>query len=142
VIKSTVTGYCVDLLGVDAPSIGDKVLQTVCYPGVTDNQEFQTVAKADGTFLLRTVKAHLCVDAPGTGSNSSGTGLVLASCTLGSAENQMYRRSARSSGFYLVNVKSGLCLDAIGTSASDTAVNTQLTLTKCMADDLMTWTFQ
>jgi len=141
VIKNLVTNYCVDVPGLGAVSENTTVLQTNCFPGTSDNQEYQTVSQADGTFLLRNVKSQWCLDVPGTGAVGTNVDIVTLTCLFGDADNQMFKKQAQGDGFYLVNVKSGLCLDSLGLDAASSPVDSKLDLVICSPTDNDIWTF-
>nr|WP_269328728.1 RICIN domain-containing protein [Kineosporia babensis] len=141
VIRNLVTSYCVDLPGLGAVSENVPLLQTNCYPGKTDNQAYETITQADGTFLLRNVKSQWCLDVPAGGAVDAGTTVVTYTCKFGSDDNQMYKKQAAGNGFFLVNVKTGLCLDPEGTDATNSPVDTQLALNPCSETDNHIWSF-
>lgn len=141
VVRNLVTGYCIDLPGLGAVSENVTILQTNCFPGKSDNQVYQTVTQADGTFLLRNKKSQWCLDVAGTESVEAGTALATSTCRVGEVDNQMFRKEAQGEGFYLVHAKSGLCLDPEGPDGPNSPVDTALALNPCSATDNQIWTF-
>ncbi|GAA3621245.1 hypothetical protein GCM10022223_42650 [Kineosporia mesophila] len=113
-----------------------------CVPGASDNQQFQTVAAADGTFLLRNVASGWCLDVNGSGSVKSGTVVNTHGCLPGNQDNQMFRKQAQGNGFFLVHVKTGMCLNVSNPYGVDNQVaDLKLTLFACSAKDDHIWTF-
>ncbi|GLY33779.1 RICIN domain-containing protein [Kineosporia sp. NBRC 101731] len=135
-----VADRCIDLAGVDGVALGTKPVSLVCYPGSTDNQEYETIAQANGSFLLRNVKSHYCLDVPGRGADASGTEIGISDCLIGAQDNQMFKKQAQGNGFYLVNVKSGLCLDISNEGGND-KLEQVLTLFPCSPTDDHIWNF-
>ncbi|MBT0768518.1 RICIN domain-containing protein [Kineosporia sp. J2-2] len=142
VIRNLITGFCADLPGRAAADENVLVRQNTCAPGASDNQQFQTVAAADGTFLLRNVASGWCLDVDGSGSVESGTVVNTHGCLPGSQDNQMFRKQAQGNGFFLVHVKTGMCLNVSNPYGVDNKVaDLKLTLYACSAKDDHIWTF-
>lgn len=137
-IVNLTTGQCVDLPGSGDSAPGTGVDQYTCLPG-TDNQEFELVDQS-GLLLIRNVKSNYCLDLAGTGSSEIGAVVVVDPCQAGSSDNQMWRAKAQGDGFYLVNVKSGLCLDVSNSNDQEREQLGQiLTLYTCRPDDDHVW---
>ncbi|MBT0773620.1 ricin-type beta-trefoil lectin domain protein [Kineosporia sp. J2-2] len=140
-IKNLVTGFCVDLPGYGAVAGDVNVTQYYCDSSADDNQRYETITQADGTFLLREVKSQYCLDVGGSGSVAAGTNVITHACLPGDTDNQMFRKQAQGGGFYLVNVKSGLCLDVSNINNAHDQPDQELTLYTCSPDDDHIWTF-
>lgn len=140
-IKNLATGMCVDLPGTGAA--GENVLATqyYCTPGAADNQAYETITATDGSFLLRNVKSQWCLDVNGSGNVDAGIVVNTHTCLLGDSDNQMFRKQAQGDGFYLVHVKSGLCLDVSNENNNQLMPDQKLTLWHCSPDDDHVWTF-
>ncbi len=142
VIRNLMTSFCVDLPTRDAVGTGAAVKQYTCSSGSSDNQEYQTVAQADGTFLLRNAKSQVCLDLSGPGSVATGSAVTTGTCLIGSQDNQMWRRQYVGNGFFLVHVKSGLCLNVSNPNGVDNKVlGLNITLFTCSATDDHVWQF-
>lgn len=141
VVRNLVNGYCLDLPGLGAVSENVTILQTNCFPGKSDNQVYQTVTQANGTFLLRNKKSQWCLDVAGTESVEPGTALATSTCRIGDVDNQMFKKEAQGQGFFLVHTKSGLCLDPEGPDGANSPIDTALALNPCSATDNQIWTF-
>nr|WP_269328729.1 RICIN domain-containing protein [Kineosporia babensis] len=141
VVRNLVTGYCVDLSGTGAVSENVLVVQNDCVPGKADNQAYETVTQADGTFLLRNVKSQWCLDVNGSGNVEPGIVVNTHTCLLGDQDNQMFKKQAQGDGFFLVHVKSGLCLDVSNENNGQTSPGAKLTLFTCSAEDDHVWSF-
>jgi len=139
VIKNLVTGQCVDLPDSGVPAPGTGVNQYTCLPG-TDNQDFELVDQS-GLLLIRNLESNYCLDLPGTGSSEIGAVVLVDPCQAGNSDNQMWRAKRQGDGFYLVNVKSGLCLDVSNSNEQERLQLGQiLTLYTCTPDDDHIWT--
>ncbi|GLY28881.1 RICIN domain-containing protein [Kineosporia sp. NBRC 101731] len=141
VLRNLVTGFCADLDGTGTVAENVLVRQRACSPGSGDNQEYQTVKDQDGSFLLRNVKSQWCLDVNGSGSVNSGVAVNTHNCLFGSRDNQMFRARAQGNGFYLVHVKSGLCLNVANPDGSNKVAGLKLTLYPCHPDDDHIWRF-
>ncbi|GAB6898946.1 RICIN domain-containing protein [Kineosporia succinea] len=141
VLRNRVTGLCADLDGTGTVAENVLVRQRACAPGSGDNQEYQTVKDPDGSFLLRNVKSQWCLDVNGSGTVSSGISVNTHNCLFGTRDNQMFRAQAQGSGFYLVHVKSGLCLNVANPDGSNQVAGLKLTLYPCHPDDDHVWSF-
>ncbi|GLY28864.1 RICIN domain-containing protein [Kineosporia sp. NBRC 101731] len=143
VIRNLMTHYCADLPG-RTGSVAENALvaQYTCDGSSNDNQVYQTVTQADGTFLLRNLKSGWCLDVNGGGAAAKGTVVNTHKCLLGSADNQMFRKEFHGSGFFLVNVKSNMCLNVSNPDGVDNKVlGMRLTLFPCSTQDDHLWTF-
>ncbi|GAB6898970.1 hypothetical protein JCM9957A_20600 [Kineosporia succinea] len=143
VIRNLMTHYCADLPG-RTGSVAENALvaQYTCDGSTNDNQVYQTVTQADGTFLLRNLRSGWCLDVNGGGAVAKGTVVNTHKCLLGSSDNQMFRKEAHGSGFFLVNVKSNLCLNVSNPDGVDNKVlGMRLTLFPCSTNDDHIWVF-
>ncbi len=70
----------------------------------------------------------------------SGTQLTMSACNIGDQDNQMFKKQKQGNGFYLINVKSGLCLDISNAGGND-KIDQVLTLYPCSPNDDHVWTF-
>ncbi|MDP9827765.1 RICIN domain-containing protein [Kineosporia succinea] len=140
-IKSLVLdNRCIDLPGAEGVAELTTPVSHYCYPGTTDNQEYETVLQSNGTFLLRNAKSKWCFDVPGREVMGSGTQLTMSACNIGDQDNQMFKKQKQGNGFYLINVKSGLCLDISNAGGND-KIDQVLTLYPCSPNDDHVWTF-
>lgn len=132
VIRNLGNDLCVDLTGRTTVAENVVVQQHTCVSGSGDNQMFQTVSTDNGsTFLLRNVVSQWCLDVNGSGSVDANIVVNTHTCLFGSQDNQMFRKQSTGSGFYLVNVKSGLCMGVSYADDGEDDVTQPLILATC-----------
>lgn len=132
VIRNQGNDLCVDLTGRDSVDENAVVQQHYCNSGTVDNQMFQTISNNNGsTFLLQNVKSQWCLDVNGSGSVDANIVVNTHTCYFGSQDNQMFRKKSSGSGFYLVNVKSGLCMGVSYADDGEDEIKQPLILASC-----------
>jgi hypothetical protein len=135
-IKNLATGFCLDLAPGGTAQIDTQFTQSHC--AATTSQQFELI-RTNGAFLIRDVKSHFCLNVWGTEAVAETELVTAYDCALGAADNQMFRTQAQGDGYYLVNVKSGLCLDVSDAGAGDSVPGAGMTLYPCSPDDDHIW---
>ncbi|MCB5170428.1 RICIN domain-containing protein [Streptomyces bambusae] len=142
-VYNTVTGKCADIPDTGPGRIDGPVSQYTCIGGAADNQLFQWDYRGAGAggsseYTIRSPKDGLCLDVPDYGAVAAGAKVSQYTCVGTSADNQLFTLTPRPDGtFWIVNVKSGLCLDVDGirTGGNDA----RLTLYHCSDQDDHNW---
>ena len=119
-IRNVATGKCVDVPNYGSGAIGQPLYQYTCDNTPSDNQLWffdarGRTAAGEVLYSVRNAKDNLCVDPPGYDSVAPGTRMAEYYCG-GAEDNQFFRMAPRGAGFWLVNDKSGLCLDVVGSA--------------------------
>ena len=140
-IHNLVTDRCVDLPGYRIGRVGQQVYQYVCDRTSADNQLWFFDPRgraADGQVLysVRNATDNLCLDVPYFGAVPPGTAVSEYYCA-GPEDNQFFRMVPRGAGVWLVNDRSGLCLDVAGFATGGN--DAPLTLYTCLDDDDHIW---
>ncbi|MER5887236.1 RICIN domain-containing protein, partial [Streptomyces sp. NPDC001941] len=148
-LLNAATGWCADLPNAEA-TYGAYTYQYPCVePASSDNQQFEFVhtrgLNVGGTarqlFMLKNTKSGQCVDVPNAEDNPPTTKVGMYTCVAAAnaaTDNQeWYWVPGPGLARYLVNAKSGLCLDVPGWASDNTDKGNAnpLTLYPCQKDD-------
>jgi len=119
-LRNVKTTKCADIPWYESGSPGTQVFQYTCDNTSNDNQLMffdPRGRKADGQMLysVRNAKDNLCLDAGGYDAPTAGAPVIQFYCA-GPEDNQFVRVVQRNGGVWLVNDKSGLCLDVVDTA--------------------------
>ncbi|HEX8629242.1 MAG TPA: carbohydrate-binding protein, partial [Catenuloplanes sp.] len=141
-VRNVATGRCLDLPGYGPGRPSQPVLQYACNNTPGDNQLWffdDRGRTADGQVLysVRNAKDGLCLDVPDYGAAPPGSRVSQYHCG-GPYDNQFVRQVQRNGGVWLVNDKSGLCLDVVGVNVNDAP----LSLYHCSDTDDHIWTLE
>ncbi|MFJ5231249.1 RICIN domain-containing protein [Kitasatospora sp. NPDC088391] len=142
-LYNTVTAKCADLPGYGNGGIGGAVNQYTCNGTSSDNQRFHfdnygTTADGYAQYTVRNDKDNLCLDLPYFDGVPSGTLVSEYTCSGSTSDNELYKLVPRpNDGNWLVNVKSGLCLDVDGVRTGGN--DARLTVYTCSDTDDHTW---
>lgn len=116
VVHNVVTGECADVPGRAAGVAGNVVSEYTCDVTGNDNQFFRLEWYDSTRFVIRhDASSNLCFDLPGSEAVGIWTGVSLYQCLNTPADNQLWRVEQRGArNYFIVNDKSGLCLDVAG----------------------------
>ncbi len=145
-IYNVTTGKCADVPGFGAGKVGGPVNEYTCDGTAYDNQLWYfnyagNNGSGNAVYLIQNAKDGLCLDVPFYGAVSAGTKVSEFHCA-GPEDNQFFSLIPRwgPGGYYgswLVNDKSGLCLDVDGVRTGGN--DARLTLWYCSDSDDHIW---
>ncbi|MFI9332523.1 RICIN domain-containing protein [Kitasatospora sp. NPDC052868] len=142
-LYNTVTTKCADLPDYGPGRINGPVNEYTCNGTSGDNQLFfwdlqGTTSNGYPVYTVRNAKDQLCLDVHDYGAVEAGATVGEFTCDGSSGDNQQFWLLPRGGGgSWIVNLKSGLCLDVEGVRTGGD--NARLTLYYCSDNDDHSW---
>ncbi|MFJ3791275.1 RICIN domain-containing protein [Kitasatospora sp. NPDC090091] len=142
-LYNTVTGKCADIPDFGAGRINGPVNEYTCNGTSGDNQLFYwdyqgATSNGYNLYTVRNAKDNLCLDVHDYGAVEAGAKVSEYTCDGTANDNQQFWLLPRGGGgSWIVNLKSGLCLDVDGVRTGGN--DARLTLYYCSDNDDHSW---